>query len=91
MPQVCPVGAIIVWNLLQILNMLIDSSTLVLGLLALTIGFLTRTILRRRSFPCAPGPLLARFTNFWQATEMAKGHFQTTNIQLHQTQGMLSY
>lgn len=71
--------------------MLFDFSTLKLGLLALIVGVVTRIVLRWRTLPRAPGPALARFTNLWQASEMLKGHFQTTNLRLHQKQGMLCY
>lgn len=74
--------------------MLIISSfsfTLKYGLVALFGAIFIRVVLRWRKRPHAPGPFLARFTNIWQATEMIKGHFHTTNIELHQTHGIFSF
>lgn len=37
--------------------------------------------------PRAPGPLLARFTNFWYAYRMVRGHFERDNVELHRQYG----
>lgn len=36
-----------------------------------------------------PGPFLARFTRLWYLNEVARGHFEKTNIELHKKHGML--
>lgn len=69
--------------------MFFDSFSLTLGLSVLVIGFLARTVLGWKKYPQAPGPFLARFTNLWQGTQMAKGQFEAVNVELHQRHGML--
>lgn len=55
-----------------------------LGAVALFIAFAWA---RWRKYPAAPGPMLARFTNVWQAYQMSRGDFHKLNVELHRKHG----
>lgn len=55
-----------------------------LGAIAL---FVALTYARWKKYPTAPGPMIARFTNVWQAYQMNKGNIHKLNIELHQKHG----